>query len=133
MTEREPELQAAQGDDRPAGETSPAGVDRSRGGPAATAIIVWAVTSVALLTFVMVGSTPTYVWRFNRKYEESKSILSIWGVEADNLPRVAHQWAIDGAFFAALGLFLAGVITCLWFLVSSEDRQDAAASGPGPT
>lgn len=94
------------------------------GGTSGTAIVLWALASIALLAFVTLGSIPTYVWRFNRKYEESRSILRIWVVEASNLPRVSQQWAIDGAFYAALVLFLMCVVAGLWFLVKAEPSAD---------
>lgn len=87
-------------------------------------ILLWAFVSMGLLAYVALGSTPAFIWRFGRKHRELKSILRTWTIEADNLPRVGQQWLLDGAFYAALIVFLVGAIAGVWLLLSARDVTD---------
>jgi hypothetical protein len=89
-------------------------------------IVLWALCSCALLAFVMLGSVPTYVWRFGRLYEESRPVLGIWTIEMNDLPRVSQQWILDGAFNVALIVFLLGAIAGLWFLLGATEGETAS-------
>lgn len=97
-----------------------------------TKIIVWALASIALLAFVALGSTPAYIWRFGRKYQELKPVLSIWTMEANNLPRVSQQWIVDSAYYAALIVFLVGVVIGLWFLLGAADHETPVSDAASP-
>lgn len=95
------------------------------------AVILWALASIGLLAYVALGSTPAYIWRFNRKHQEFKSVLGTWRIEANNLPQVSQQWLVEGVFYGALLLFLLGAIVGLWFLLDAEnDGMSAPDSAP---
>lgn len=99
-------------------------------------IVIWALASMGLLAYVILGSTPAYIWRFNRQHREFKSVLGTWTIKANNLPQVSQQWILEVAFYAALIVFLLGAIVGLWFLLQPGD--DAAQMLPpaddlGPT
>lgn len=101
-------------------------------------IILWALASIGLLGYVALGSTPAYIWRFGRKHQEFKSVLGTWTIEANNLPQVAQQWLMEGAFYGALIVFLLGVIVGMWFLLQARDGEAPAPDLPpaqdsGPT
>ncbi|MDQ3540228.1 MAG: alkaline shock response membrane anchor protein AmaP [Chloroflexota bacterium] len=106
--------------------------------PSGLTIVLWALVSIGLLAFVALGSIPAYIWRSGRKYQEFKSILGTWTIEANNLPRVSQQWLMDGVFYAALIAFLLGAIAGLWFLLRARDEEASSANTPsaqnsGPT
>lgn len=99
-------------------------------------VILWALASNGLLVYVAFGSTPAYIWRFNRKHQEFKSVLGTWRIEANNLPQVSQQWLLEGVFYGALLLFLLGAIAGLWFLLEAGDEgmsvpDPAPSSSPG--
>lgn len=95
-------------------------------------VILWALASIGLLAYVALGSTPAYIWRFNRKHQEFKSVLGTWRIEANNLPQVSQQWLMEGVFYGALWLFLLGAIVGLWFLLEAGD-EGMSVSDPAPS
>ncbi len=98
-------------------------------------IVLWALTSMALVAYVALGSVPAYIWRFGRLYEEAKPVLGIWTIEADNLPRVSRQWMLEGVFNGALIIFLTGAVVGFWFLLAptrEESRDDAVEPAHDP-
>lgn len=95
-------------------------------------VILWALTSIGLLTYVAFGSTPAYIWRFNRKHQEFKSVLGTWRIEAGNLPQVSQQWLVEGVFYGALLLFLLGAIAGLWLLLQAGD-EGISVPDPSPS
>ena len=103
-------------------ETTP-----GKAAPSGITIILWALVSIAIITYVTLGSVPAYIWRFGRLHEESKSVLGIWTIEANSLPRVSHQWMLNVAFYGALIVFLVGVVAGLWFLLRAADDQTPSA------
>lgn len=107
-------------DDAPDVEETPPSPPHTSGLP----IILWATLSIGLLAYVAFGSTPAYIWRFGRKHEELKSILRTWTIEVNNLPRVGHQWLLNGAFYAALIVFLLGAIAGFWLLLGARNDQE---------
>lgn len=101
-------------------------------------IVMWALASMGLLAYVVLGSTPAYIWRFNRQHREFKSVLGTWTIEANNLPQVSQQWFLEAAFYAALIVFLLGAIVGLWFLLQPSDDAPPPQTLPpaadlGPT
>lgn len=124
-------IQAAAGPEPERGDAARRGDGQLRESqPSGLTIVLWAIASIGLLAYVALGSTPAYVWRFGRKYQEFKSVLGTWTIEANNLPRVSHQWLMEGAFYAALILFLLGSITGIWFLLGARDGETLPVDTP---
>jgi len=101
-------------------------------------VILWAIATIASVGYIAFGSVPAYTWRFGRLHEDARPVRGIWTVQANDLPDVSRQWAINGVFYGALIVFLLGVTLGLWYLLASENReastvQTASSSGAGPT
>lgn len=96
-------------------------------------IIAWALISAGLLAFITVGSVDTRVWRFGRLRVEPRSVLGIWEYQVDNLPRVAHQWVLDGLVVGAIVVFLLGVCAAVWLLICEPGTQHQGQPVEGAT
>ena len=82
--------------------------------------IVWTLLSLAFILFIVFGTVDARIWRFGQLRVESKSIARIWQVQAQNLPQVSYQWALDFLFYGALAVFVLCVIVGFRYLLDQS-------------
>ena len=92
-------------------------------------LVVWAALSLAFLAFIAFGSVEARIWRFNNLQIESRSVLRIWTLQAESLPRVAQQWMLTSLFYACILVFIVCTLMGIWFLLDSAGTgsSDGAA------
>ncbi len=94
-------------------------------------LVAWALLSLGFLAFITFGSVDARIWRFNNLQIESRSVLRIWTLQAESLPRVAQQWMLTSLFYACILAVVVGTITGIWLLLDSagtgSSRTQAAA------
>ncbi len=99
--------------------------DSSRSSPPAKrkvrsdGLIVWALISLGFLTFIAFGSVDARIWRFGNLRIESRSVLRVWTLQAENLPTVSQQWLLTALFYACIIAFVACALIGVWFLLDS--------------
>ena len=91
-------------------------------------LIVWAAVSLAFLAFIAFGSVDARIWRFNNLQIESRSVLRIWTLQAESLPRVAQQWMLTSLFYACIFVIIVCTLMGIWFLLDSAGTGSSKAS-----
>ncbi len=86
-------------------------------------LIAWTVLSIGFLGFIAFGSVDARIWRFSNLQIESRSVLRIWTLQAETLPRVAQQWMLTSLFYACILMVIACTVIGIWLLL------DAAGTG----
>ncbi len=82
-------------------------------------LVAWAALSLGFLAFIAFGSVDARIWRFNNLQIESRSVLRIWTLQAESLPRVAQQWMLTSLFYACILTVLVCTVLGIWFLLDS--------------
>lgn len=82
-------------------------------------LIAWAVLSIAFLAYIAFGSVEARIWRFNNLRIEPRSVLRVWTLQAETLPRVAQQWLLTSLFYACLLTIIVGAVIGIWLLLDS--------------
>lgn len=82
-------------------------------------LIAWALISLGFLAFIAFGSVDARIWRFGNLRIESRSVLRVWTLQAENLPTVSHQWLLTSLFYACILVFVACALIGVWFLLDS--------------
>lgn len=96
-------------------------------------LIVFAVTSVAFLAYIAIGTIEARIWRFGRLNFEDRTIRHVWGYFGDRLPELPGQAFISGLYWAALAVMVIGTVLGLWLFLGTPDDDpatDAHAIGP---
>lgn len=82
-------------------------------------LIAWAALSLGFLAFIAFGSVDARIWRFSNLQIESRSVLRIWTLQAETLPRVAQQWMLTSLFYGCILLVIACTVIGIWLLLDS--------------
>lgn len=125
------ETQAGDHDSTPVGADrhgpgTPGESDRNHGGGRIDGLIAWTVLSIGFLGFIAFGSVDARIWRFSNLQIESRSVLRIWTLQAETLPRVAQQWMLTSLFYACILIVIACTVIGIWLLL------DASGTGRRP-
>lgn len=96
---------------------------QSGGGALRWQVVAWLVLSVALLLWIATGSVATTTYTYNQflqmtfRNENDTPIQEIWAYQAEHLPDVQLQWALDSAFVVSIVVIIACVIAGSWLLL----------------
>lgn len=112
-----PEADSARGEDSP----SP---DRGR----TVRTVLWALLSLAFVTYLALGSVDARIWRFGELHIESKSILRVWQVQGQLLPDVSNGWLLQLLFYGSALVFVACVILGMRYLLLEPDDESSVAA-----
>lgn len=126
MTEIDRDITASA--DGPSGTTEAAASSPKRSSSGKTRVdglIAWAVISIGLLAFIGFGSVDARIWRFRNLRIEPRSILRVWTLQAETLPRVSHQWLMTTLFYGCLIVIVASTLVGIWFLLDSAGTGSA--------
>lgn len=82
-------------------------------------LIVWAVLSIGFLAYIAFGSVDARIWRFRSIQIEPRSVLRVWTLQAETLPRVSQQWLLTTLFYSCMILIIACTVIGIWLLLDS--------------
>lgn len=91
----------------------------SSGNTRVDGLIAWAVISIGFLAFIGFGSVDARIWRFRNLRIEPRSVLRVWTLQAETLPRVSHQWLMTTLFYGCIIVIVASTLVGIWFLLDS--------------
>ncbi len=93
-------------------------------------LVAWAALSLSFLAFIAFGSVDARIWRFNDLRIESRSVLRIWTLQAESLPRVAEQWILSSLFYGCILVVIASTVIGIWFLLDSAGTGTSKSETP---
>ncbi len=96
-------------------------------------VIVWAVTSILISSYLAIGSISTKFWQLDAfqqawvQRQASRRVLHVWTYQFNHLPKSTSETLLKIGFAGALLVVVVGVIAGIWLIL---DQADTTAASP---
>jgi hypothetical protein len=88
-------------------------------------LIVFGVSSIAFLAFIVFGTVEARIWRLGRLNFEDRPITHVWAYFGARLPDLPASGLISALYWVSLAVMVLGTVMGLWLFLGTDDKEPA--------